>query len=65
MDEVLRRQGKALATGQRQEPAPETAAQRERRLANQAQLQRVPDDPGGLLRARFRLEDARRRGQLQ
>ena len=65
MDEALRRQGKAPATGQRQEPAPETAAQRERRLANQAQLQRVSDDPGGLLRARFRLEDARRRGQLQ
>ena len=65
MDEALRRQGKAPATGQRQEQTPETAAQRERRLANQAQLQRVPDDPGGLLRARFRLEDARRRGQLQ
>ena len=65
MDEALRRQGKAPATGQRREPTPETAEQRERRLANQAQLQRVPDDPGGLLRARFRLEDARRRGQLQ
>lgn len=65
MDEALRRQGQAPATGDRRQPTPETAAQRERRLANQAQLQRVPDDPGGLLRARFRLEDARRRGQLQ
>ncbi|MEO6264579.1 MAG: VWA domain-containing protein, partial [Luteimonas sp.] len=34
----------------------ETAAERERRLANEAWLKRVPDDPGGLLRAKFRLE---------
>ncbi len=39
---------------------PETTEQRERRIANQAQLQRVPDDPGALLRARFRLEYERR-----
>lgn len=38
----------------------ETPAQRERRLANQAWLQRVPDDPGALLRARFQLEARRR-----
>jgi len=38
----------------------ETAAERERRLANEAWLQRVPDDPGGLLRAKFRLEYERR-----
>ncbi len=38
----------------------ETAAERERRLANDAWLQRVPDDPGGLLRAKFRLEYERR-----
>ena len=50
--------GRGLATPGAKAPAtasagatPETAAQRERRLANQAQLQRVPDDPGGLLRA--------------
>ena len=41
-------------------PRQETAAQRERRLANQAWLQRVPDDPGALLRARFQLEARRR-----
>ena len=35
---------------------------RERRLANEAWLQRVPDDPGALLRARFLLEQQRRRG---
>lgn len=38
----------------------ETPAERERRLANEAWLQRVPDDPGGLLRAKFRLEYERR-----
>ena len=38
----------------------ETPAQRERRLANEAWLRRVPDDPGGLLRAKFRLEYERR-----
>ncbi len=43
----------------------ETPEQRERRIANQAQLQRVPDDPGALLRARFRLEHERRQGRLQ
>ena len=39
---------------------PETAAQRERRIANEAWLKRVPDDPGGLLRAKFRIEHERR-----
>ena len=38
----------------------ETPAQRERRIANEAWLRRVPDDPGGLLRAKFRLEYERR-----
>ena len=39
----------------------ETAAARERRVANEAWLRRVPDDPGGLLRAKFKLEEKRRR----
>ena len=39
---------------------PETPAEREKRLANEAWLRRVPDDPGGLLRAKFRLEYERR-----
>ena len=38
----------------------ETAAERERRIANVAWLQRVPDDPGGLLRRKFALEYQRR-----
>ena len=46
----------------RAQPAPETPEQRERRLANEAWLKRVPDDPGALLRARFQLEAQRRRG---
>ena len=41
----------------------ETPEQRERRLANEAWLRRVPDDPGGLLRAKFRLEYERRVSQ--
>ncbi|MCA0395264.1 MAG: VWA domain-containing protein [Proteobacteria bacterium] len=40
----------------------ETEAERERRQATDAWLRRVPDDPGGLLRARFRLEYERRQG---
>ncbi|TWT20241.1 VWA domain-containing protein [Luteimonas marina] len=40
----------------------ETEAERERRQAGEAWLRRVPDDPGGLLRARFRLEYERRNG---
>lgn len=38
----------------------ESPADRERRQANEAWLRRVPDDPGGLLRAKFRLEHERR-----
>lgn len=36
-------------------------ADAERRQANEALLRRLPDDPGGLLRAKFRLEHERRR----
>ena len=39
---------------------PETAAERERRQATEAWLRRVPDDPGGLLKAKFQLEYQRR-----
>ncbi|MBB1060187.1 VWA domain-containing protein [Marilutibacter spongiae] len=44
-------------------PAGETPAERERRVANEAWLRRVPDDPGGLLREKFRIEHERRRRQ--
>ena len=43
------------------EHAPETPQERERRIANEAWLRRVPDDPGGLLREKFRIEYERRR----
>jgi Ca-activated chloride channel homolog len=41
--------------------AKESAQARERRIANEVALERVPDDPGGLLRAKFKLEQQRRR----
>lgn len=44
----------------KQTQSEETPQQRERRLANEAWLRRIPDDPGGLLRAKFRLEYERR-----
>ena len=57
----------AREDGQADDPADaapvETAEQRERRLANEAWLRRIPDDPGGLLREKFRLEHQRRRMQ--
>ncbi|MFC3550846.1 tetratricopeptide repeat protein [Lysobacter cavernae] len=57
-------QGQPAAPGKNNaSPAAETPAQRERRLANEAWLKRVPDDPGGLLREKFRIEHERR--QLQ
>ncbi|MCL6713683.1 VWA domain-containing protein [Pseudomonas sp. R2.Fl] len=52
-----KRDGKA-STGQA--AAEETPAERERRQALQAWLKRVPDDPGGLLKAKFQLEHERR-----
>ncbi|MDR7133614.1 Ca-activated chloride channel family protein [Lysobacter niastensis] len=62
-------QGKPQAGDQRSpaRPANETPQQRERRLANEAWLRRVPDDPGSLLREKFRLEHERRqlRGSLE
>jgi Ca-activated chloride channel family protein len=57
-------QGKQAGQQDPTKPPPgerrETAAERERRLANEAWLRRVPDDPGGLLRAKFQLEYERR-----
>lgn len=67
MQDALRKQQQRQppAQGQPQPARQETAEQRERRIANQAQLQRVPDDPGALLRAKFRLEYERRQGRRQ
>lgn len=64
MAEALRKQQEQQRQpqGQLARQRTETPEQRERRLANQAQLQRVPDDPGALLRTKFRLEYERRNG---
>ncbi|WP_064749129.1 tetratricopeptide repeat protein [Lysobacter antibioticus] len=65
----LERQGAAqdggAQRGDRKAPAPgrENAQQRERRMANEAWLKRVPDDPGGLLREKFKIEYERRQMQ--
>ncbi|BDU17928.1 VWA domain-containing protein [Lysobacter auxotrophicus] len=59
MQQALQQQGQAKP----QQPEPsrnETPQQREQRLANEAWLRRVPDDPGGLLREKFRIEHERR-----
>jgi Ca-activated chloride channel family protein len=45
--------------------APETAEQREKRQAVDAWLKRVPDEPGGLLKTKFRLEYERRQKEGQ
>ena len=57
------KEGKEDRQGQQQPgERSESDAEREQRLANEAWLRRVPDDPGGLLRARFQLEYQRRKG---
>lgn len=45
------------------EVKPLTSAQREQRAANEAWLKRVPDEPGSLLREKFKLEYERRQNQ--
>lgn len=51
----------ADASGKQQAvAASETPEQREQRQAVDAWLRRVPDDPGSLLRTKFRLEYERR-----
>jgi Ca-activated chloride channel family protein len=61
--EARERERGGKASSQEQPRPVETPEQRERRLANEAWLKRVPDDPGGLLRAKFRLEYERRNAQ--
>ena len=63
MQEALQRKARDGQPEQGPRDRPETEAERERRIASEAWLRRVPDDPGGLLRAKFRLEYERRHGQ--
>ncbi len=62
MRQALARQsrGQADQKAEGQVAVDETPEQRERRQALQAWLKRVPDDPGGLLKAKFQLEHERR-----
>jgi len=65
MQQALAEEGDPAEQGERgpgDPEQPENEAERERRQAGEAWLRRVPDDPGGLLRARFRLEHQRRHG---
>ncbi|UXI69000.1 VWA domain-containing protein [Tahibacter amnicola] len=68
MDKALTQQP-AAARGEKGDPkgepagkaAVESDAEREQRQANQQWLERVPDDPGALLRRKFQLEYERRK----
>ncbi|MCD9033346.1 VWA domain-containing protein [Luteimonas sp. Y-2-2-4F] len=63
MEEAMRQADAAGDAGREADagaPA-ETREEREQREANEAWLRRVPDDPGGLLREKLRLEHERRR----
>ncbi|WP_054660799.1 hypothetical protein [Stenotrophomonas pictorum] len=53
-------QGEANGKPARQGP-PMTAEERERRQAVEAWMQRVPDEPGNLLKTKFQLEYERRK----
>jgi Ca-activated chloride channel family protein len=58
MEQALQQAGAASAPSM--PVATEDPAAAEQRMAREAWLRRVPDDPGGLLRAKFRLEYERR-----
>ncbi len=60
LQQALRDRKPGTPKVQRAALAKESMAQREQREANEALLQRVADDPGGLLRRKFALEYARR-----
>ncbi|MCF7751181.1 VWA domain-containing protein [Bacillus subtilis subsp. subtilis] len=61
MQQALLRQGKDGKDTGAQRQAAETPQQREQRQAVEAWMRRVPDDPGSLLRAKFQLENERRK----
>jgi len=60
MQQALEAQASQAGDGEAASPSAEERASAERRQAHEAWLRRVPDDPGGLLRAKFRLEYERR-----
>ena len=62
MEQAMAKEGKAKPSAAKPEGVAraETAQQREQRQAVEAWLRRVPDEPGGLLKTKFRLEYERR-----
>ena len=64
MRQAMAQQPQGGAAGQATR-AGETAEQREQRQAVEAWMRRVPDDPGSLLRSKFRLENERRQREGQ
>ena len=61
MHQAMRQPGQPGAeAGDNPKAMPGDAQEQERRQAHEAWLRRVPDDPGGLLRAKFQLEHQRR-----
>ncbi|KRD34186.1 hypothetical protein ASE35_10685 [Lysobacter sp. Root916] len=60
MQRALQQQPRGEQPAQARARGKETPQQREIRVANEAWLKRVPDDPGGLLREKFRIEHERR-----
>lgn len=61
MQQALQRQGKADPTTPAQRGVAQSPEQREQQQAVEAWMRRVPDDPGSLLRAKFQLENERRK----
>lgn len=65
MQQAMQQGAQPAAQPGQAQAKPETAAQREQRQATEAWLRRVPDDPGGLLKAKFELEYERRQREGQ
>ena len=61
MQQAMQRQGKNDGTDKAQGQVSGTPQQREQQQAVEAWMRRVPDDPGSLLRAKFQLENERRK----
>jgi Ca-activated chloride channel family protein len=61
MQQAMQRQGKHDGTDKAQGQVSGTPQQREQQQAVEAWMRRVPDDPGSLLRAKFQLENERRK----
>lgn len=61
MQQAMQRQGNNDGTDRAQGQVSGTPQQREQQQAVEAWMRRVPDDPGSLLRAKFQLENERRK----